>query len=61
MKPDPAIDAIRKVRSEISREFDHDPARLMDHYVQMQAKHTESRVIYGPEDPRGHDPRSSDK
>ncbi len=43
MKTDPAIDAIRKVRSEISREFGHDPSRLMAHYIQLQAQHQDSR------------------
>lgn len=46
---DPAIAAIRKVRREISHEFDNDPARLIEHYVEMQRRLESATVIRGPE------------
>jgi hypothetical protein len=36
MKPDPAIDEVREARHRISERFDHDPARLVDHYIKLQ-------------------------
>jgi hypothetical protein len=38
MKPDPAIDEIREIRRKISAEFGHDPRRLMQHYMEMEAE-----------------------
>jgi hypothetical protein len=35
-KPDPAIDEVRAARHRISERFDHDPARLIDHYIKLQ-------------------------
>ena len=48
MTPDPAIDAIRRVRRQISNDVDNDAARLIDHYKQMQTTFA-GRVIHGPE------------
>ena len=36
MKTDPAIDEIRKVRHEISVEFEHDAARMVAYYLERQ-------------------------
>lgn len=47
-KDDPALAAVRKVRSEISREFGNDPARLIAHYEELQAQF-KGRLIYGSE------------
>jgi hypothetical protein len=41
LKPDPAIDEVREARRRISARFDHDPARLIDHYIKMQDEHRE--------------------
>ena len=49
MKNDPAIEAIRQARREISRELGNDPARLIAHYMERQA-HFRGRIIQGPED-----------
>lgn len=49
MKNDPAIEAVRKARSEISRELGNDPARLIAHYMERQS-HFQGRIIYGPEE-----------
>lgn len=49
MKNDPAIEAVRKARREISRELGDDPARLIAHYMERQA-HFQGRIIQGPED-----------
>ena len=48
MTPDPALDAIRRARREISSDVDHDAARLIEHYRSMQADF-KGRVITGPE------------
>jgi hypothetical protein len=45
---DPAIDAIRQARHQISRAYDHDAARLIEHYKQMQDAFA-GRIIQGPE------------
>ena len=51
-KTDPALEAIRKVRREISREFDNDPARLIEHYMELQRGMQRSRLVQGPDDGR---------
>jgi hypothetical protein len=45
---DPAIDAIREARHQISHDFGNDPARLIDHYRRMQETFA-GRIIHGPE------------
>lgn len=44
---DPAIDAIRKARHQISQACGNDAARLVEHYRQMQNAFT-GRIISGP-------------
>jgi hypothetical protein len=51
-KTDPALETIRKVRREISREFDNDPVRLVAHYMEMQRGMPRSRVVQGPDEDR---------
>ena len=41
---DPVIDEIRQVRHEISARFDHDPARLVAYYMELQKQH-QDRLI----------------
>ena len=48
MKNDPVLDAVRKARCDISRELGNDPARLIAHYAELQAKF-KGRIIHGPE------------
>jgi hypothetical protein len=48
MKSDPGLDAVRSVRSRISREFDNDPVRLIAHYVEMQAQYQGGLLVEGP-------------
>lgn len=45
---DPAIDAIRQARHQISRACGNDAARLIEHYRQMQDAFA-GRIIRGPE------------
>jgi hypothetical protein len=52
-KTDPALEAIRKVRREISREFDNDPARLIEHYMELQRRVQRARLVQGPDDDDG--------
>jgi len=44
MESDPAIDEIREVRHRISAQFNHDPAKLVAHYMELQ-KQYEDRLI----------------
>ncbi len=36
---DPVIDEIREVRHRISQRFDHDPARLVAYYMELQKQY----------------------
>jgi hypothetical protein len=47
-KSDPAIDEIREVRHRISARFDHDPARLVAYYMELQEQYRD-RLIYSPD------------
>lgn len=52
MPNDPAIDAVRAARVQVSEEFDDDPIRLLAHYIAMQKRYAD-RLIHGPdEDPK---------
>lgn len=39
MQDDPAIARIRDVRHRISKQFDHDPKKLVEYYMQLQERH----------------------
>ena len=52
MKSDPAIDAIRKVRHQISASVDHDPWKLVEHYRQLQKRHQNRIVSRNVEEPK---------
>ena len=45
MKQDKTIERIRKVRHEISKKFDHNPRKLVEHYIKMQARHKSRTVL----------------
>ena len=36
---DPVVDEIREIRHRISVRFDHDPARLVPHYINLQEQY----------------------
>jgi hypothetical protein len=44
---DPVVDEIREVRHRISERFNHDPARLVAYYMELQEQYRERLV--GPE------------
>ncbi|HEV7644589.1 MAG TPA: hypothetical protein VGO50_11645 [Pyrinomonadaceae bacterium] len=44
MKSDKAIEEIRKVRKEISAEFDNDPKKLIEHYIELQDQYKERLI-----------------
>jgi hypothetical protein len=46
-RSDPVIDEIREVRHRISARFDHDPARLVAYYAELQERHRD-RLIGTP-------------
>jgi hypothetical protein len=39
MQDDPAITSIREVRQRISKQFDHDPKKLVEHYMRLQEQY----------------------
>jgi hypothetical protein len=39
MQHDPLIESIREVRHRISRQFNHDPKKLVEHYIRLQEEH----------------------
>jgi hypothetical protein len=41
---DPVIDEVRAVRSRISAQFDHDPMKLVEHYIELQKRHGERLI-----------------
>ena len=43
-KSDPVIDEVREVRHRISARFDHDPAKLVAYYMELQ-KQYQDRLI----------------
>lgn len=47
---DPVIAEIRKVRHEISARFEHDPERLVAHYMELQKQYAD-RLIEAPQSP----------
>lgn len=48
--PDPAIDEVREVRRQISEQFEHDPARLVEYYIKLQERHRD-RLLPSPKQP----------
>ena len=53
---DPVIDEIRAVRHRISARFDHDPARLVAYYIELQERYRD-RLIAPPDATGGRDER----
>lgn len=47
MEPDPAIEQVREVRHRISARFDHDPEKLVRHYIELQ-REFRGRVLETP-------------
>lgn len=46
-KTNDPIDRIRRARHEISARFDHDPRKLVEHYMELQKRHAD-RLIDNP-------------
>lgn len=46
-KTDDPIDRIRRTRHEISARFDHDPRKLVEHYMELQ-KRDANRLVKSP-------------
>lgn len=45
---DPVIDEIREIRHRISAQFDHDPVRLVAHYMELQKQHADRLISTEP-------------
>ncbi len=41
---DPVIDEVRAIRCRISALFDHDPDKLIEHYVKLQERHADRLI-----------------
>lgn len=52
---DPVIDEVRETRRRISARFGHDPARLVEHYMELQRRHRERLVSRAAEPGRAPD------
>lgn len=48
---DPVIDEIREVRHRISARFDHDPARLVAYYMELQEQYRDRLISSADEKP----------
>ncbi|HEU0300331.1 MAG TPA: hypothetical protein VFR37_12770 [Longimicrobium sp.] len=44
---DDAVEEIREIRRRISARFDDDPAKLAQHYMELQKRHAD-RLVYPP-------------
>ena len=44
MKDDPAIQAVRDARHQISKSVDHDPQKLVEYYRRRQERHRDRLV-----------------
>ncbi len=44
MNEDPTIQRIREARHEISEENEHDPAKLVEYYLELQKEHAKRLV-----------------
>lgn len=45
LKDDPTIVGIRETRHFISEEFGHDPQRIVEHYIELQKKEDQRRLL----------------
>lgn len=50
LPPDPVIDEIREVRRQISAQFDHDPKRMLEYYIEFQRQFGD-RLVSPPTTP----------
>lgn len=44
---DDVIEEVREIRRRISARFDNDPAKLGEHYMELQKRHAD-RLVYPP-------------
>jgi hypothetical protein len=49
MKHDPVIARIRAARHDISARFDHDPHKLVEHYLRTQKRHAGRLLEVAPD------------
>lgn len=60
MKEDLTLAEIREARWRISARFDHDPKRLVEHYIERQSQHRDRLISLAqpPEAAEGQEDRS---
>ena len=59
MHEDPAIARVREVRQRISRQFDNDPKKLVEHYMQLQERHKDRLLDSADHEPVEESPKRS--
>ena len=47
MQPDPTLDHVREVRHRISQRCTHDPKKLVEYYIQLQAQYADRLLEQG--------------
>ena len=47
MQPDPTLDHVREVRHRISQRCAHDPKKLVEYYIQLQAQYADRLLEQG--------------
>lgn len=53
MNPDPTIDEIRRIRHEMSAEYEHDPRRMLEYFASVQGRVKDRLVNHGGADDPG--------
>jgi hypothetical protein len=41
---DDVIEEVREIRRKISAQFDHDPVKLVEHYMELQKRHADRLI-----------------
>ena len=59
MQDDPALTWVREVRHRISQQFDHDPKKFVEHYIQLQERHKDRLLKLAAEEQTGESPASA--
>lgn len=47
MQIDPTLDRVREARHRISQQCEHDPKRLVEYYLKLQAKYADRLLAQG--------------
>ncbi|MCP3869477.1 MAG: hypothetical protein GY703_15510 [Gammaproteobacteria bacterium] len=53
MKKIGVLESVREARHRISERFDHDPVKVIEHYIELQEKYKDRLVA--PKEEKGHE------